>query len=56
LPEKVYNGEQAVMQLGISRTELGRWIKRGQIKPVKRQSNVLLFDKATVDQLARTHS
>lgn len=51
-PLRYVNGRQAAEMLGISRTQLGRWIKRGVVTPVERRSNVLLFDKKTVETLA----
>lgn len=50
---RFYNGSQAAKVLGISRTQFGRWIGNGQVSAVERRSNVLLFEKSVIDELAR---
>lgn len=46
------NGEQAATILGIGRTTLGRWIKRGKVQPVRKQHGVWLFKKVEIERLA----
>lgn len=52
-PSKFYNGSQAAAVLGISRTQFGRLNKSGKVVAVERRSNVLLFSKKTIDELAK---
>jgi hypothetical protein len=46
------NGQQAAKVLGIGRTTLGRWLTSGKPKPIRKQSGVWLFRKATILRLA----
>ncbi len=52
-PSKYYNGNQAAEVLGVSRTQFGRLCKAGKVVAVERRSNVLLFSKATIDEMAK---
>lgn len=51
-PAKLYTGAEAARRLKVSRTEFGRWMKSGKVRPFKRKSNVLLFRRAHIDKLA----
>jgi len=46
------NGAQAAARLGVGRTTLNRWIKRGRVTPAELRHGVLLFDKEAIDHLA----
>jgi DNA invertase Pin-like site-specific DNA recombinase/predicted DNA-binding transcriptional regulator AlpA len=48
------NGVQVARLLGIGRTTLGRWMKSGKLKPVRKEGGVLLFDEAEAKRLAAT--
>ena len=50
-PSKFYNGNQAAVILGVSRTQFGRLCKAGKVVAIERRSNVLLFDKKSIDQM-----
>jgi excisionase family DNA binding protein len=51
--EHYYNGQQAADRLGIGRTTLNRWIRKGKIPgPVKKVSGTLLFDKSAISLIA----
>lgn len=45
-------GQQAADLLGISRTEFGRWMKRGKVTAVEKRSGVWLFDETAIRALA----
>lgn len=54
LAEGYYTGTQAAERLGISRTTLGRWLKKGKLpKPEKSISGMLLFNQKDIDALLR---
>jgi len=51
-PRGHYAGQQAADRLGIGLTTLNRWIKAGRVpKPRKSISEMLLFERAEIDQL-----
>lgn len=50
--DEFYNGMQVAGKPGIGRTTIGRWIKSGKLRPVKKQSGVWMFSKKTVNLLA----
>lgn len=52
-PDRYYNGMEAAKALGVSRTQFGRIRKAGTVVAVERRSNVLLFAKTTIDELAK---
>jgi excisionase family DNA binding protein len=52
--EGYYTGEQAARRLGIGRTTLNRWLKKGKApRPAKVLRNMLLFERKAIDHLAR---
>ena len=54
LAKDYYTGMQAAEKLGIGRTTLGRWLKKGKLpKPKKSISGMLLFDPKAINRLAR---
>lgn len=46
------NGRQVAEILGIGRTTVGRWLKRGKLKPLRKQQGVWLFDESEIRQIA----
>ena len=53
LAEGYYTGAQAADKLGIGRTTLGRWLRKGKLpKPTKSISGMFLFDRKAIDRLA----
>lgn len=51
-----YTGTQAAEKLGIGRTTLGRWLRKGKLpKPEKSISGMLLFDRTAIDQLVNCY-
>jgi len=53
LAKGYYTGSQAAKRLGIGRTTLGRWLKKGKLpKPKKSISGMLLFEQKAIDRLA----
>ena len=52
LAKGYYTGTQAAEKLGIGRTTLGRWLKKGKLpKPKKSISGMLLFDQKAINTL-----
>jgi predicted DNA-binding transcriptional regulator AlpA len=53
LAKGFYTGMQAAKKLGIGRTTLNRWIKKGTLHPpAKSTSGMLLFSKDAIDRYA----